>query len=141
MGFYMDFHKIWEEQCEATRAIREAFGVENALDYQLGEKLVNFAKAADRDPDFVVELVPLTVLLAAAALARSRRERLVSYIVLVPMAGACYRQPVRAARQPTKSIVLQAWALRRDADKPSLSATESRMKCSDKRSPWRKTRG
>jgi hypothetical protein len=24
----MDFHKIWEEQCEATRAIRERFGRE-----------------------------------------------------------------------------------------------------------------
>jgi hypothetical protein len=56
MEFYMDFHKIWEEQCEATRAIRERFGVENALDYLVGEKLVNFAKAADQDPDFAAEL-------------------------------------------------------------------------------------
>ncbi len=52
----MDFHKIWEEQCEATRTIRERFGVENALDYLIGEKLLNFAKAADQDPDFAVEL-------------------------------------------------------------------------------------
>jgi hypothetical protein len=47
MEFHMDFHKIWEEQCEATRTIRERFGVENALDYLIGEKLLNFAKAAD----------------------------------------------------------------------------------------------
>jgi hypothetical protein len=36
----MDFHKIWQEQCEATRTIRERFGVENALDYLVGEKLL-----------------------------------------------------------------------------------------------------
>lgn len=51
-----DFHKIWQEQCEATRAIRERFGVEDALDYLVGEKLLNFAEAADRDPDFAAEL-------------------------------------------------------------------------------------
>jgi hypothetical protein len=49
MEFHMDFHKIWQEQCEATRAIRERFGVENALNYLVGKKLVNFAKAADQD--------------------------------------------------------------------------------------------
>ena len=52
----MDFHKIWQEQCAATRTIRERFGVENALDYLIGEKLLNFAKAADQDADFATEL-------------------------------------------------------------------------------------
>jgi len=52
----MDFHKIWQEQCAATRTIRERFGVENALDYLIGEKLLNFAKAADQDPEFAAEL-------------------------------------------------------------------------------------
>ena len=52
----MDFHKIWEEQCEATRTIRERFGIKNALDYLIGEKLLNFARAADQDPDFAAEL-------------------------------------------------------------------------------------
>jgi hypothetical protein len=56
MEFHMDFHKIWEEQCEATRTIRERFGVENPLDYLIGEKLLNFAKAAGQDPDFAAEL-------------------------------------------------------------------------------------
>jgi hypothetical protein len=56
MEFHMDFHKIWEEQCEATRTIRERFGIENALDYLIGEKLLNFAKAADQDPDFAAGL-------------------------------------------------------------------------------------
>jgi len=43
MEFPMDFHKIWQEQCEATHTIRERFGVKNALDYLVGEKLLNFA--------------------------------------------------------------------------------------------------
>ena len=52
----MDYQKIWQEQCEATRGIRERFGVEDALDYLVGEKLVNFAKAADQDPKVAAEL-------------------------------------------------------------------------------------
>jgi hypothetical protein len=36
--------------------IRQRFGVENALDYLIGEKLLNFAKAADQDLEFAAEL-------------------------------------------------------------------------------------
>jgi hypothetical protein len=56
MEFHVDFCKIWQEQCEATHTIRERFGVKNALDYLIGEKLLNFAKAADQDPEFAAEL-------------------------------------------------------------------------------------
>ena len=52
----MDFHKIWQEQSAAARTVRERFGVENALDYLIGEKLLNFAKAADQAPEFAAEL-------------------------------------------------------------------------------------
>ena len=52
----MDFHKIWQEQCAATRTIRERFGVKNALDYLVGEKLLNFASEADRSSEFAAEL-------------------------------------------------------------------------------------
>ena len=51
-----DFHKIWQEQCAVTPTIHERFGVENALDYLVGQKLLNFAEAADEDPDFAAEL-------------------------------------------------------------------------------------
>jgi hypothetical protein len=37
-----EFHKIWIEQCEAARDIREGFGVEKALGYLIGEKLLNY---------------------------------------------------------------------------------------------------
>jgi len=52
----MDFHKIWQEQCAVTPTIRDRFGVGSALDYLVGQKLVNFAEAADEDPDFAAEL-------------------------------------------------------------------------------------
>ena len=52
----MDLHKIWEEQFAATRTIRERFGVKNALDYLVGEKLLDFAAEADRSPEFAGEL-------------------------------------------------------------------------------------
>jgi hypothetical protein len=56
MEFHMDFHKIWQEQCEATHTIRERFGIKDALDYLVGEKLPNFAREADRRPEFAAEL-------------------------------------------------------------------------------------
>jgi hypothetical protein len=52
----MKFHKIWVHQCRATRRIKKRFGVKSALDYLLGEKLLNFAEAADQRPEFAAEL-------------------------------------------------------------------------------------
>jgi hypothetical protein len=56
MEFHMDTHKIWQEQCAVTPTIRKRFGVKNALDYLVGEKLLNFAVAADQNPEFAAEL-------------------------------------------------------------------------------------
>lgn len=52
----MKFHKIWVQQCRATRRIKKQFGVESALNYLIGEKLLNFAEAADQRPEFAAEL-------------------------------------------------------------------------------------
>src|SRR4029077_15808014 len=52
----MKFHKIWVQQCRATRRIKKQFGVKSALDYLVGEKLMNFAEAADQHPEFAAEL-------------------------------------------------------------------------------------
>ena len=51
-----EFHKIWIDQCEAARDIREAFGVQKALGYLIGEKLLNFLRAADQDHAFAGEV-------------------------------------------------------------------------------------
>jgi len=49
-------HRIWIEQCEAARGIRDGFGTEKALGYLIGEKLLNFVRAANKNPDFTREL-------------------------------------------------------------------------------------
>ena len=50
-----EFRKIWIEQCAATEDIREHFGLKNALEYLIGEKLFTFVTASDQDPDFAAE--------------------------------------------------------------------------------------
>lgn len=35
----IQFHKVWIEQCEATKGIHERFGLEKALHYLIGETL------------------------------------------------------------------------------------------------------
>ncbi|MEO6380966.1 MAG: hypothetical protein ABIO35_02940, partial [Nitrobacter sp.] len=49
-------HKIWIEQCDAAQTIKARFGLTAAFDYLVGEKLMNFAIAASRHPDFAREL-------------------------------------------------------------------------------------
>jgi hypothetical protein len=48
--------KIWIEQCEATRAIEDQFGVPNALEYLIGQKFLNFLQAAETHADFRAEI-------------------------------------------------------------------------------------
>lgn len=52
----IEFHKVWIEQCEGAREIKERFGMERALGYLIGEKLVNFGRASDHRPEFAAEL-------------------------------------------------------------------------------------
>lgn len=52
----IEFHRIWIEQCDATERIREDFGLKNALDYLIGQKLFSFLHAAERDPLFAAEV-------------------------------------------------------------------------------------
>ncbi len=49
-------HQIWIEQCEAARTIRDRYGLESAFDDVVGEKLMNFASAAQDHPAFAREL-------------------------------------------------------------------------------------
>lgn len=51
-----EFHKIWIEQCEASRSIKERLGTEKALGYLIGEKLMNFVREADSRAEFAQEL-------------------------------------------------------------------------------------
>ena len=56
----IEFHKVWIDQCAATEDIRQSFGLGNALDYLIGEKLFAFLMASEQDPEFAAEL-PLFV--------------------------------------------------------------------------------
>ena len=47
---------VWMDQCDAAEGIRLRFGLAEAFDYVVGEKLLNFAEAAAQDPDFAREL-------------------------------------------------------------------------------------
>lgn len=49
-------HKIWIEQCDAAQTIKARFGLTAAFDYLVGEKLMSFAGAVSRHPDFAREL-------------------------------------------------------------------------------------
>jgi hypothetical protein len=51
-----ELHKIWLEQCEATRGIEGEFGTQKALDYLIDEKFLNSLEAAETDADFRAEL-------------------------------------------------------------------------------------
>lgn len=44
----IEFHKLWIDQCEATEEIRDHFGLNNALDYLIREKLFSFVHAAEQ---------------------------------------------------------------------------------------------
>ena len=50
------FHVIWIVPCDAAQGIRERYGTEKALGYLVGEKLLNFVRASEIDPDFASEL-------------------------------------------------------------------------------------
>jgi hypothetical protein len=49
-------HEIWMEQCEAAETIKARYGLKAAFDYVVGEKLITFASAATRNPEFAREL-------------------------------------------------------------------------------------
>lgn len=52
----MQPHKIWIDQCEATRGIEADHGTQKALEYLVGEKFLNFLEAAETDAEFRAEI-------------------------------------------------------------------------------------
>lgn len=51
-----EFHQRWVDQCDAAEGIRERYGLEKALGYLIGEKLIDFVRDAAKDPMFAGEL-------------------------------------------------------------------------------------
>jgi hypothetical protein len=52
----LNLHKIWIEQCEATRGIKDHFGTERAMSYLVGEKFLQYLDAAETDAVFRAEI-------------------------------------------------------------------------------------
>jgi hypothetical protein len=48
--------ELWQGYCEAAPGIRERFGLANALEYVVGEKLMTFSQMAESDESFRAEL-------------------------------------------------------------------------------------
>ena len=46
----------WLEQCHATATIKERYGLKSAFDYLVSEKLLDFARAAERAPELARQL-------------------------------------------------------------------------------------
>jgi hypothetical protein len=70
------FHKIWIDQCEATEGIRERFGLQNALDYLIGEKLFHFVQVSEQRPEFAAELPAFVAEIRRVFMAAEIREYL-----------------------------------------------------------------
>ena len=52
----IDHDQFVHRVSHATAGIRDHFGLENALDYLIGEKLFSFLMASERDARFAAEL-------------------------------------------------------------------------------------
>jgi hypothetical protein len=48
--------ELWMGYCEAVVGIRERFGLANAIEYVVGEKLMTFSQLAESDESFRAEL-------------------------------------------------------------------------------------
>lgn len=51
----IEFHRIWIDQRETARDIKEACAGK-AIGYLIGEKFLNFLQASDQHPEFATEL-------------------------------------------------------------------------------------
>jgi hypothetical protein len=52
----IQFERKWIVQCEAARQVKKRFGLANALDYLIGEKLLTFCPSGRRYVEFSQEL-------------------------------------------------------------------------------------
>jgi hypothetical protein len=51
-----DVYMKWLEQCRVTTTIKERYGLKSAFDYLVPEKLLDFARAAEREPELARQL-------------------------------------------------------------------------------------
>lgn len=49
-------HRKWLEQCRVTTTIKERYGLKSAFDYLVSEKLLDFARTAEQEPELARQL-------------------------------------------------------------------------------------
>ena len=76
---YVRAQEVWREQCGAGKSIRAKYGLKSALDYLVGEKLLDFAEAAVFHREFAEEL-PLFVSEVRRVFTR---QELTHYVVIL----------------------------------------------------------
>jgi hypothetical protein len=93
-------HQVWIEQCEAAQTIRARYGLDDEFSYLVGEKLLNFAEAASRHPEFASDrsdpIFPW----------RDRRERRVSGSLTGRKGFYCCRQAASSRRADLVALTM-----------------------------------
>lgn len=100
----MELHRMWTEQCDATTGIRNAFGVQQALNYLIGEKFLDFIEAAESNDDFKNELPAF----AARIRTLFDSEQLAAYVAPVEAADIP-RDPSLVRCASDGPLVAEAW--------------------------------
>lgn len=100
----MELHRMWIEQCDATTGIRNAFGVQQALNYLIGEKFLDFIEAAESNEDFRNELPAF----AARINSLFESEQLAGYLAPVDHSSAD-KDPAIVRCASDQSLVGLAW--------------------------------
>ena len=102
-----NLHHIWVKQCDAAEAIKLRYGLKSAFDYVVAEKLLNFAEAAARHPEFASDLPRFVSRVRSmftpqeiqAHLARIERERHESDLAAVEDGGLDFEDPEAVAER------------------------------------------
>ena len=100
----MELHRMWTEQCDATTGIRTAFGVQQALNYLLGEKFLDFIEAAETNHDFKNEVPTF----ASRITTLFEPEQLAAYLAPAE-AGDIPRAPSLVRCASDEKLVAEAW--------------------------------
>ena len=110
-----NWHHIWVEQCEAAETIKLRYGLKAAFDYAVAEKLLNFAGAAARHPEFARELPRFVSRVRSmftpqeiqAHLARIERERHETDLAVIEDDDLDFEDPAEVAERARQFAVIK----------------------------------
>jgi hypothetical protein len=95
---------MWTEQCDATTGIRAAFGTQQALNYLIGEKFLDFIEAAESSDDFRGEFLAF----AARIKTLFQPQQLAAYLARVEDSGITKNSSIVRCASDDK-LVARAW--------------------------------